>query len=42
MFYFYENIIKSKFKIINREDPTYLLKAIKNKTEIKNMINHIF
>ena len=36
---FYENLIKSKFKIINREDPTYLLKAIKNNTEIKNMIN---
>ena len=36
---FYENIIKSKFKIVNREDPTYLLKAIKNKTEINNMIN---
>ena len=36
---FYEDIIKSKFKIIEREDPTYLLKAIKNKTEIKNMIN---
>jgi Xaa-Pro aminopeptidase len=35
---FYENIIKSKFKIINREDPTYLLKAIKNNTEIDNMI----
>ena len=35
---FYENIIKSKFKIINREDPTYLLKAIKNKIEINNMI----
>ena len=31
---FYENIIKSKFKIIKREDPTYLLKAIKNSTEI--------
>ncbi len=28
---FYENIIKSKFKITKREDPTYLLKAIKNK-----------
>jgi Xaa-Pro aminopeptidase len=39
----FENIIKSKFKIIKREDPTYLLKAIKNKTEIKNMIKaHIF
>ncbi len=36
---FYEEIIKSKFKIIRREDPIYLLKAIKNKTEIKNMIN---
>ncbi|WP_440635342.1 M24 family metallopeptidase [Candidatus Pelagibacter sp. HIMB1746] len=36
---FYENLIKSKFKIIKKEDPIYLLKAIKNKTEIKNMIN---
>jgi Xaa-Pro aminopeptidase len=36
---FYEDIIKSKFKIIKREDPTYLLKAIKNNTEIDNMIN---
>ena len=36
---FYENLIKSKFKIIKREDPIYLLKAIKNKIEIKNMIN---
>ena len=36
---FYENLIKSKFKINNREDPTYLLKAIKNKTEIANTIN---
>jgi Xaa-Pro aminopeptidase len=36
---FYENIIKSKFKIIKREDPTYLLKAIKNNIEIDNMIN---
>ncbi|MDB3947459.1 aminopeptidase P family protein [Candidatus Pelagibacter sp.] len=35
---FYENIIKSKFKIIKREDPTYILKAIKNNTEINNMI----
>ena len=39
---FFENIIKSKFEIIKREDPTYLLKAIKNKTEINNMIkSHI-
>ena len=36
---FYEKLIKSKFKIIKREDPTYLLKAIKNKIEIDNMVN---
>ena len=36
---FYENILKSKFKILSREDPIYMLKAIKNKKEIKNMIN---
>ncbi len=36
---FYENLIETKFKIVRREDPIYLLKAIKNKTEIKNMIN---
>ena len=36
---FYEDLIKSKFKIISREDPTYFLKAIKNKCEIKNMLN---
>ena len=36
---FHENLIKSKFKIINRSDPTYSMKSIKNKTEIKNMIN---
>ena len=35
---YFENIIKSKFQITKREDPTYLLKAVKNKTEIKNMI----
>jgi len=39
---FFEDIIKSKFKIVKREDPTYLLKSIKNKTEINNMIkSHI-
>ena len=36
---YFEDIIKSKFKIIKRKDPTYLLKAVKNKTEINNMIN---
>ena len=36
---YFEDIIKSKFKIIKKKDPIYLLKAIKNKTEIKNMID---
>ena len=35
---FYENLIKSKFKIIKIEDPIYQWKSIKNKIEIKNMI----
>ena len=34
-----ENIIKSKFKIIIKNDPCYKLKAIKNSSEIKHMIN---
>ena len=34
---FYENLIKSKFKIITRTDPTYYLKSIKNKIELENM-----
>src|SRR6056300_176501 len=39
---FYEQIIKSKFKIIDSEDPTYLLKALKNKKEINHMVkSHI-
>ncbi len=36
---YFEDIIKSQFQIVKREDPTYLLKSIKNKIEIKNMIN---
>ena len=36
---FYENLIDSKYKIVSREDPSYYLKAIKNKTEINNMIH---
>jgi len=37
-----ENIIKSKFKIKLNLDPCYILKSIKNKTELKNMsITHI-
>ena len=40
---YYENILKKKFKISNKEDPIYLLKSIKNKTEIKNMIDsHVY
>ncbi len=40
---YYEDIIKSKFKIVKKEDPTYLLKSIKNKTEINNMKkSHIY
>ena len=34
---FHENIIRSKFKIVARADPTYLFKSIKNKTEIDHM-----
>ena len=34
-----ENLINSKFKIKKRIDPIYILKSIKNNTEIKNMIN---
>ena len=36
---FYENLISSKFEIVRKEDPTYLLKAVKNKVEINGMIN---
>ncbi len=36
---FFENLIRLKFKIVSREDPTYLFKAIKNKVEINSMIN---
>ncbi len=40
---FYENIFRKKFKIFKKEDPIYFLKSIKNKTEIKQMINsHIY
>ncbi len=33
-----ENIIKTKFKIIKKNDPCYELKSIKNLSEIKHMI----
>ena len=35
---FEESLINYKFKIIERKDPIYNLKSLKNKTEIKNMI----
>ena len=35
---FYENIIKSKFKILDKDDPIYKLKSIKNAHEIDHMI----
>ena len=35
---FYENIIKSKFKILDKDDPIYKLKSIKNSHEINHMI----
>ena len=39
---FYENILKKKFLILKKQDPIYLMKSIKNKTEINNMIkSHI-
>ena len=34
-----ENIISSRFQIINKDDPCYKLKSIKNSSEIKHMIN---
>ena len=36
---FEESFINFKFKVIEKEDPIYFLKSLKNKTEIKNMIN---
>ena len=35
---FYEDIIKSKFRILNKDDPIYRLKSIKNTHEINHMI----
>ncbi len=34
-----EKLLRKRFKLIKKEDPIYLLKSIKNKVEIKNMIN---
>ncbi len=36
---FFEHIIKTKFKILMNGDPIYLMKSIKNKVEIKNMLH---
>ncbi len=35
---FYENMIKSRFKVLNKNDPIYKLKSIKNSCEINHMI----
>jgi len=35
---FHENMIKSKFKILDKDDPIYKLKSIKNSYEINHMI----
>jgi Xaa-Pro aminopeptidase len=34
-----EKVIEKKFKITKKEDPIYILKSLKNDTEINNMIN---
>ena len=36
---FYENLIKKKFKILKKNDPIYMFKAIKNNSEIKHMVD---
>ena len=36
---FFKELLKKKFKILKNEDPIYLLKSLKNKTEINNMID---
>tara|TARA_A100001234_G_scaffold203863_1_gene198350 strand:+ start:2507 stop:4198 length:1692 start_codon:yes stop_codon:yes gene_type:complete len=35
---YFEQILNKKLKIFKSDDPTYLLKSIKNKTEVNNMI----
>tara|TARA_B100002051_G_scaffold260387_1_gene280838 strand:- start:5595 stop:7292 length:1698 start_codon:yes stop_codon:yes gene_type:complete len=34
-----QSIIQSRFEIISKNDPCYLLKSLKNQIELKNMIN---
>ena len=39
---FYEDILHNKFKVLKQDDPIYLLKSLKNKIEISNLIkSHI-
>ena len=39
---FYERILHNKFKVLKQDDPIYLLKSLKNKIEINNLIkSHI-
>ena len=35
--FYLEKILTKRFNIINKDDPIYLLKSIKNKIEIKNL-----
>jgi len=36
---FMKKILQKKFKLLNKKDPVYLLKSIKNKNEINGMVN---
>ena len=36
---YHEKLLKKRFTLVKKEDPIYLLKSIKNKIEIDNMIN---
>ncbi len=36
---FYENLLSEKFKILNKQDPIFLMKSLKNKFEIRKMID---
>ena len=36
---YFEDVLSKKFNVIKNDDPIYLLKSIKNKIEISNMIN---
>ncbi len=36
---FYENLLSKKFKILNKQDPIFFMKSLKNKLEIRKMID---